>query len=142
MTWLPIAAVLVAIVATICGVGFGLIGVDSRDGRTGRSCPSRATASARTIGRVVEFTDWAIEILAKAERAARRFNPEARLRVARDSSAGVRFELTEAPDPADAVVERDGFTLFVEAGLEGLVDVVEPHDRLVLRPPGSAPSPR
>lgn len=33
MTWLPIAAVLVGIVATICGVGFGVIGVDSRDGR-------------------------------------------------------------------------------------------------------------
>jgi Fe-S cluster assembly iron-binding protein IscA len=91
---------------------------------------------------VVEFTEWAIEILAKAERAARRFNPEARLRVAREGGTGVRFELTDAPDPTDAVVERNGFTLFVEAGIEGLVDVVEPHDQLVLRPSGSAPSPR
>ena len=32
--------------------------------------------------------------------------------------------------------------LFVEDGIEGLVDVVEPHDQLVLRPIGSAPNPR
>lgn len=91
---------------------------------------------------MVEFSEWAIEILAKSERAARRFNPQARLRVARDPNAGVRFELTDAPDPADVVVEQDGFTLFVEAGLEGLVDVVEPHDQLILRPLGSAASER
>ena len=91
---------------------------------------------------MVEFTDWAVEILAKAERASRRFNPEARLRIAREGSAGVRFELTEAPAPTDAVVERSDFTLFVESGLEGLVDVVEPHDQLILRPLGSAPSER
>ena len=35
------------------------------------------------------------------------------------------------------MVERDGFTLYAEAGLEGIVDVVEPHDQLILRPPGS-----
>jgi hypothetical protein len=33
-------------------------------------------------------------------------------------------------------VSGDGFELWVEAGLEGTVDVVEPHDRLVLRAPG------
>ena len=35
----------------------------------------------------------------------------------------------------DEVLERDGFELWVEAGLEGTVDVVEPHDRLILRSP-------
>jgi hypothetical protein len=90
---------------------------------------------------VIEFTDWAIEILGKADRAARRFNPDARVRVAR-AGAGVRFELTDEAEPTDAVSEQEGFTLFVEQGLEGLVDVVEPHDQLVLRPLGSAPSQR
>jgi hypothetical protein len=33
-------------------------------------------------------------------------------------------------------------TLYVERGLAGLVDVEEPHDRLVLRPAGSAPNAR
>jgi len=33
-------------------------------------------------------------------------------------------------------------TLFVEDGLDGLVDVEEPHDRLVLRAAGSAPNVR
>lgn len=91
---------------------------------------------------MIEFTDWAIEILGKADRAARRFNPDARVRVARAGSAGVRFELTDAPEPNDAVSEQTGFTLFVEQGLEGLVDVVEPHDQLILRPLGSTPSER
>ena len=85
---------------------------------------------------MLDFTDWAIEILSRADAAARRFNPDARVRVVRDG-AGVRFELTDAPDPGDLVVDHpSGFTLLAEAGLEGTVDVVEPHDRLILRPPG------
>ncbi len=84
---------------------------------------------------MIEFTDWAVEILSKAEQAARRFNAEARIRLVRDGT-GVKFELTDGPDATDTLVERDGFTLFAQAGLEGVVDVVEPHDRLILRPPG------
>jgi hypothetical protein len=42
----------------------------------------------------------------------------------------------------DVVVDAGAMTLFVERGLEGLVDVEEPHDRLVLRPLGSEPHPR
>jgi Fe-S cluster assembly iron-binding protein IscA len=83
---------------------------------------------------MIGFTDWAIEILSKAEEAARRYNPDARIRVVRDG-AGVRFDLTDEPEPSDAVVDREGFTLFVQHGLEGVVDVVEPHDRLILRSP-------
>ena len=50
-------------------------------------------------------------------------------------SEGVRFELTDEPEPTDVVVEHEaGFTLFVAHGLSGLVDVAEPHDRLVLVP--------
>jgi hypothetical protein len=85
---------------------------------------------------MIEFTEWAVDILARADVAARRFNPDARVRLVRDGG-GVRFELTDEQAPTDLAVERDGFTLFVEAGVEGIVDVVEPHDRLILRPPGS-----
>jgi hypothetical protein len=91
---------------------------------------------ARTISLVIEFTDWAADILSRSDAAARRFNPDARVRLVRENG-GVRFELTDEPAAGDQVVERGGFTLFVEEGLEGLVDVVEPHDRLILRPPGS-----
>ncbi len=86
---------------------------------------------------MIEFTEWAVDILSRAEQAARRFNPEARIRVVRDvGGGGVKFELTDGPAATDTLLERDGFTLFAQAGLEGVVDVVEPHDRLILRPPG------
>ena len=81
---------------------------------------------------MIGFTDWAIEILSKAEEAARRYNPDARIRLVRDGP-GVRFDLTDEPDGSDVVVDHEGFTLYVQQGLEGVVDVVEPHDRLILR---------
>jgi hypothetical protein len=85
---------------------------------------------------VVDFTEWAIEILSRADAAARRFNPDVRVRIVQDP-AGVRFELTDDVDPTDRIVDHvSGFTLVVPEGLEGTVDVVEPHDRLILRPPG------
>jgi hypothetical protein len=90
---------------------------------------------------MIELTDWAREILAKSHAAATRFNPDAKIRLAR-SGRTVEARLTDAPAPDDARVPLEGFDLFVEAGLEGLVDVEEPHDRLVLRPLGSPPNPR
>jgi hypothetical protein len=89
----------------------------------------------------VEFTDWAVDILRRSHEAARRFNPDATVRMFR-SGSGVRFELTDRRDDGDEEVEGDGFVLLVERGLSGLVDVVEPHDQLVLRPAGSTPNPR
>jgi hypothetical protein len=85
---------------------------------------------------VIEFTEWATDILSRSDAAARRFNPDARVRVIQDRR-GVRFELTDRPGPDDQVVRGEGFTLYVEPGLEGIVDVVEPHDQLILRAPGS-----
>ena len=90
---------------------------------------------------MIELSEWARDILTKSHAAATRFNPEARIRLAR-SGGTVQAELTDAPAPDDARIPMDGFDLYVEAGLEGLVDVEEPHDRLVLRPPGSTPNPR
>lgn len=85
---------------------------------------------------MIEFTQWAKDILRKTHEAARRFNPEATVRAFRKGGA-VEFALTDRAQEGDERIERDGFVLLVETGLEGTVDVEEPHDRLVLRPPGS-----
>jgi hypothetical protein len=89
----------------------------------------------------IEFSDWARDILGRSQAAARRFNPDAKIRLARTPS-GVEAMLTDRPAPDDATVEIGDMTLYVQSGLEGLVDVVEPHDRLVLRPAGSPPNER
>lgn len=86
---------------------------------------------------MIEFTDWAVEILQRTWQAARRFNPEAAVRMQR-TARGVEFVLTDERVETDELVPEDGFELLVETGLEGTVDVVEPHDRLILRPPGDA----
>jgi hypothetical protein len=73
-----------------------------------------------------------VELLRTADLAARRFNPDARIRLVPDGH-GVRFELADGQVAGDAVVEHEaGFTLLVAAGISGMVDVAEPHDRLVL----------
>lgn len=89
----------------------------------------------------IELTDWARDILQRSQAAARRFNPDARIRLAR-TGGGVETVLTDRPGHGDVEVEVGGVTIYVEPGLEGLLDVEEPHDRLVLRPPGSTPNAR
>ena len=83
---------------------------------------------------MLEFTEWAVQILTRSHQAARRFNPRATVRLSR-KGPGVHFELVDEPQPGDEVVEREDFTLYVEPGIEGTIDVVEPHDQLVLHPP-------
>ena len=90
---------------------------------------------------MLEFTDWAKEILAKADAAARRFNPDVLIRLTRQGGV-VQAILAEAPADGDTAVGLPTMTLYVERGLEGLVDIEEPHDRLVLRPAGSRPNAR
>jgi hypothetical protein len=86
-------------------------------------------------GVTLEFTEWAVEILQRSHLAARRFNPDATVRLRR-TPAGVEFVLVDELADGDELVTDDGFELWVEPGLEGVVDVVEPHDQLILRPPG------
>lgn len=83
----------------------------------------------------LSFTEWAVEILQRTHAAARRFNPEATVRLER-VDAGVAFALTDERHEGDELVAGDGFEILVEPGLDGTVDVVEPHDQLILRPPG------
>jgi hypothetical protein len=87
----------------------------------------------------VEFTEWAKDILQRADSGARRLNPDARVRLVR---AGAKMEavLVDAPASDDDVISIGDATIFVERGLQGLVDVEEPHDRLVLKPLGSQPN--
>lgn len=82
---------------------------------------------------MIDVTGRAADLLAKADGAARRFNPDARIRVVPDR-VGVRFVLSDGPEAGDVAVERNGVTFFVDTTLDGIVDVEEPHDRLVLRP--------
>ncbi|HEX9890935.1 MAG TPA: hypothetical protein VGB28_02610 [Actinomycetota bacterium] len=89
---------------------------------------------------MIELTPRAAEILRRAHAAAARFNPEVAIRVVRRGQA-VEFVLAEGAEDGDATVEGQGYQLFVQEGLEGVVAVVEPHDRLILRPPGSDPLP-
>jgi hypothetical protein len=84
----------------------------------------------------IRFTDWASEILQRTHHAARRLNPDATVRLGH-ARGGVEFALTDERDPGDVLVQGDGFELLVEQGLGGIVDVIEPHDQLILRPPGS-----
>jgi hypothetical protein len=93
------------------------------------------------VDEILEFTEWARDILRRSQEAAARFNPDALIRLAR-TRHGVEAVLTDRPDPSDRAVELDGVTVYVERGLGGLVDIEEPHDRLVLRPAGSTPNPR
>lgn len=90
---------------------------------------------------MLEVTDWAREILRRSQEAARRFDPDALIRIA-STHRGVEGVLTDAPEPGDEKHDIGGVTIYVEPGLEGLLDIEEPHDRLVLRPPGSTPNVR
>ena len=90
---------------------------------------------------MIEITEWARDIVGRAHAAATRFNADAKIRLARGAS-GVEAVLAERPEPGDEAVDAGGVTLYVERGLEGMLDVEEPHDRLVLRPAGSTPNVR
>ncbi len=90
---------------------------------------------------MIEFTEWAAEILNKSQAAAARFNPQAKIRLARAAGA-VQAQLTDSPGAEDRAVQVGDMTLYVAPGLEGLIDIEEPHDRLVLRPIGSPPNVR
>lgn len=85
---------------------------------------------------MIEVTEWARDILRKSQAAAARFNPDARIRLARVGGM-VQSQLTDSPRRDDVEVDLGGTTLYVEAGLEGLIDIEEPHDRVVLKPAGS-----
>ncbi|MDQ4005676.1 MAG: hypothetical protein M3135_05170 [Actinomycetota bacterium] len=89
---------------------------------------------------MIEVTDWARDILGRSQVAARRFDPSAVIRLVRGRD-GVEARLAGGPEDGDQEVPvTDEVVVFAEPGLEGLLDVEEPHDRIVLKPPGSSPN--
>ena len=80
---------------------------------------------------MLEFTDRAAEALARSDTAARRFNPDARVRLVLQGSS-LRSELVDTAEPGDVTLDDDrGFTVLVAAGIDGRVDAGE-HDALFL----------
>ncbi|HEY6566524.1 MAG TPA: hypothetical protein VI341_03310 [Actinomycetota bacterium] len=83
---------------------------------------------------MIRFTEQAAQALVRSDAAARRFNPDARVRLVPDPVRGVRAELVEGPGPQDRLQKiQDGPEVFVEGSLHGSVDAGE-HDLLILVP--------
>ncbi len=90
---------------------------------------------------MIEVTEWAQDILGRSQEAARRFNEDTVIRLVRKGE-GVEAVLAEGPEEDDQRVMAGEVMVYAEHDLEGLVDIEEPHDRIVLKPPGSTPNPR
>jgi hypothetical protein len=82
---------------------------------------------------VVVFTDSAREALLTSLAAARRFDPDAHLRVVRQGG-GVRAVLATGDEPGDHVIDLGGATIGVEPGIEGTVDAGEHNELSVVGP--------
>jgi hypothetical protein len=81
---------------------------------------------------VIQLTQQAEAAVTSAITAARRFDPTAQIRLAR-AGAGVTFEFMDSPDAADTSYELGDLTLYVDSGLDGVVDTGD-HNAPVLRP--------
>lgn len=85
---------------------------------------------------MIEVTEWARDILGRSQAAAKRFDPDTVIRLVQ-TPAGVEARLAERAEEGDQKVEAGEAAVFAEADLEGVIDIEEPHDRIVLKPPGS-----
>jgi hypothetical protein len=81
---------------------------------------------------VITPTERAVEVVLQAQTAARRFDPDAHIRLVRDGS-GVRFAFADGPLPGDTRIPCGEAHLWAEAGLEGTLDVGE-HNTPALSP--------
>lgn len=81
---------------------------------------------------MLSLTPRAHEALAAADLAARRFNPDARVRIRRAAS-GVVADLTDGPAPDETAVTIEGIDLVLGPGVEGTLDAGE-HNALTLGP--------
>ena len=89
---------------------------------------SRNPRTPRSIAVMVELTSRAQDALLASQTAARRFDPEAHIRLTADG-AMVRQVLASRPEPGDAVLEVGALTIFVAPGVTGTVDAGE-HNEL------------
>lgn len=110
--------------------------IREREVGRGRTFREHARSLGQYASGVIEVTEWARDILTRSQAAVRRFNPETVIRLVK-TSTGVEARLAEHSEDGDQEVEAGDATVFAEAGLEGVIDIEEPHDRIVLKPPGS-----
>jgi len=80
---------------------------------------------------MLEVTEAAADVLRRAYDAARRFNPDAKVRVFLRGGA-VETGFTDSAEADDTEIEHDGMTIFVGAGIEGTLDTSTEHDRLIV----------
>lgn len=81
---------------------------------------------------MLEISESAAEILERAYEAAQRFNPDARVRIYRIGNR-VETGFADSVGPEEEVIEHEGMILFVEKGIEGVLEVSLEHDRLIVR---------
>jgi len=81
---------------------------------------------------MLRFTDRARDALETFHAAAARWNPDVRLRLAR-VGVELRPELADAPEPGDDTIDVGSVTVFVEPGIDGVVDAGE-HNVLTIAP--------
>ena len=98
-------------------------------------------ATPASVDRMITCSEWAADILARSHAAATRFDPDVVIRVA-SVNGKVQAILADEVLAEDTTFPFDGFEIYVESGLDGFLDCVEPHDQLVLRPAGSTPNAR
>ncbi len=77
---------------------------------------------------MVELTPRAHDALLVSQNAARRFDPEAHIRLT-PNGATVRAVLASQPEPGDAILEVGALRIFVAPGITGTVDAGE-HNEL------------
>ncbi|MEP7059085.1 MAG: hypothetical protein ABI828_00015 [Actinomycetota bacterium] len=81
---------------------------------------------------MLDITERAAAVVHQSEQAARRFNPNARIRLV-PTGGGVAFAFTDSADPTDAELDCLGTLLLVTEGIEGTIDIGE-HNAPVLVP--------
>lgn len=81
---------------------------------------------------MLQITESAATVLERAHDAAVRFNPAVKVRVHR---LGDRIDVgfADHPEPGDDVVTVGDIIVFVQSGITGILEAVQPHDHLAVR---------
>lgn len=81
---------------------------------------------------MLEITEAALAILERANEAATRLNPAARVRVYRRGDQ-IEPAFADQPESGDETIEVRGLEIFVEKGISGTLDASAEHDHLIVR---------
>ena len=81
---------------------------------------------------MLRINDEAAAVLERAYDAAVRFNPAIKVRVSRVSNR-IEVGFADHPSPGDEVVVVGDIIVFVESGITGVLEALQPHDRLAVR---------